>query len=66
VRKTTLEKELRGLSIVPVAIGEPITSEVLQRFQRPRKRRRRRRRRARGEVLKRGKRMGNPILEEWD
>jgi hypothetical protein len=33
VRKTAREKELRGWSIVPVAIGEPITSEVLQRIQ---------------------------------
>jgi hypothetical protein len=33
VSKATREKELRGLSIVPLAIVEPITSEVLQRIQ---------------------------------
>lgn len=33
MRRTAREKELRGLSIVPLAIGEPITSEVLQRIR---------------------------------
>jgi hypothetical protein len=46
VRKRTREKELRGLSIVPDAIGEPIMSEALQRHSRRRERR---------EGLRRGK-----------
>ena len=46
MRKRTREKELRGLSIVPDAIGEPIMSEALQRHSRRRERR---------EGLRRGK-----------
>jgi hypothetical protein len=33
VRRKTSEKELRGLITVPLAIGEPITSEAIQRIQ---------------------------------